>query len=147
MTRLTRWEPMNEVVSLRDLMDRFWNEPMGSVRRWNDAAVVPAVDMYQTDNEVVLKAVLPGIKPEDITLSVTGDVVSLRGASAEESETKDATYFVRERRRGEFSRSLPLPAPVVADKARAEFENGVLTLTLPKAEEVRPKTITVKAKS
>lgn len=146
MTRLTRWEPMNEVLSLRELMDRFWNEPMGSVRRWSDGASVPAVDLYQTDEEVVLQAVLPGIKPEDISISVTGDVVSLRGATVQEAEHKDATYFVRERRSGEFSRSLPLPAPVVADKARAEFENGVLTLTLPKAEEVRPKTITVKAK-
>lgn len=146
MTRVARWEPLNEMLSIRELMDRFFNEPMGSVRRWTDGAIAPAVDMYQTDDEVVLKAVLPGIKPGDLNISVTGDVVTLRGSVADEAERKEATTYLRERRAGEFSRSLPLPATVVADKARAEFENGVLTLTLPKAEEVRPKTITVKAK-
>jgi HSP20 family protein len=146
MTRLARWEPYREAWSIRELMDRFFNEPMGGLRGWPEAAHVPAVDLYQTDDEIVLKAVLPGIKPEDISISVTGDVLNLRGTVAEESERQDATYYIRERRQGEFSRSLPLPAPVVADKAKAEFENGVLTLTLPKAEEVKPKTISVKAK-
>jgi HSP20 family protein len=86
------------------------------------------------------------VRPEDISLSVTGDVLTLRGPMSEEKEAKEPTDYVRERRVGELSRSLPFPASVVADQARAEFENGVLTLTLPKAEEVTPKAITVKAK-
>lgn len=146
MTRLVRWEPYREAMSIRDLMDRFFNEPMGGLRTWNNGDHAPAVDLYQTDDEVVVKAVLPGIKPDDISISVTGDVLNLRGTVTEETERGDATYYLRERRQGEFSRSLPLPAPVVADQAKAEFENGILTLTLPKAEEVKPKTIAVKAK-
>ena len=126
-------------------MDRFFNEPMAGLRSWPEGANVPAVDLYQTDDEVVVKAVLPGIKPDDINISITGDVLNLRGSVTEEVERQDATYYLRERRQGEFSRSLPLPAPVVADQAKADFENGVLTLTLPKAEEVKPKTIAVKA--
>jgi len=106
----------------------------------------PTVDMYQTDDEIVVKATLPGVKPDDIAISATGDVLTLRGTTTEETERENATYHVRERRQGEFLRSLALPTPVVADKAKAEFEDGILTLTLPKAEEVKAKTITVKAK-
>ena len=146
MTRLMRWEPYRGALSIRELMDRFFNEPMGGWRSLAEAANVPAVDLYQTDDEVVIKAVMPGIKPEDISISVTGDSLTLRGTMAEETERSDASYDLRERRQGEFARSLPLPAPVLADKAKAEFENGVLTLTLPKAEEVKPKTISVRAK-
>lgn len=149
MTRLMRWEPFRESLSLRDLMDRvdrIFNEPLLGLRGWTEDGTLPLVDMYQTDDEVVVKATLPGVKPEDINVSVTGDVLTLRGSMAEEKERENATYYVRERRVGEFSRTLPLPATVVADKAKAEFEHGVLTLTLPKADEVRPKTITVKAK-
>jgi HSP20 family protein len=146
MSRMIRWEPLNEMMSIREMMDRFFNEPMGGMRRWNEGARVPDMDLYQTDDEVVLKATLPGLKPDDINISVTGDVVTLRGTVVEETETKETTYYLRERTSGEFSRSVPLPAPVVADRAKADFENGVLTLTLPKAEEVKPKTITVKAK-
>jgi HSP20 family protein len=102
--------------------------------------------MYQTDDDVIVKAALPGFKPEEINLSVTGDVLTLRGESTGGSEVDQATYHLRERRNGAFSRNLRLPSAVVADKAKAEFENGVLTLTLPKAEEVKPKTITLKAK-
>jgi HSP20 family protein len=146
MNRLTRWEPYGDALSIRELMDRFINEPMGGLRTWTEAASLPAVDLYQTDDEVVVKAVLPGLKAEDISLSVTGDVLTLSGSISQETETKKATYYLRERRSGEFSRSLQLPAPVVADKAQAEFENGILTLTLPKAEQVKPKAISVKAK-
>jgi len=146
MTGLMRWAPYRDSLSIRELMDRFFNEPMGGLHSLTEGAHVPAVDLYQTEDEVVVKALLPGMKAEDIAISVTGEALTLRGIVAEESERSDATYYLRERRQGEFSRTLPLPATVVADKAKAEFENGVLTLTLPKAEEVKPKTITVKAK-
>jgi HSP20 family protein len=128
------------------MMDRFFNEPWFGDRLWADGATLPTVDMYQTDDDIVVKATLPGVKPEDIAISVTGDVLTLRGSATEESGQQNATYYLRERRHGEFSRSLPLPASVVADKAKADFEDGILTLTLPKAEEVKAKTITVKAK-
>lgn len=145
MSRLVRWEPYREALSIRDLMERFMNEPMTGMRPWSESGI-PSVDMYQTDEEIIVKATLPGVQPDDIHISVTGDMLTVRGTTSEEQEAQDSSYYVRERRQGEFSRALTLPAPVVADKARAEFENGILTLTLPKAEEVKPKTITVKAK-
>jgi HSP20 family protein len=145
MSRIVRLDPYREPLSIRQLMDRFINEPMTGLRPWGDASI-PSVDMYQTDDEIVVKATLPGVKAEDIAISVTGDVLTLRGSTAEEKEVQEASYYLRERRSGEFSRSLPLPAAVIADKAQAEFEDGILRLTLPKAEEIKPKTITVKAK-
>ena len=104
------------------------------------------VDMYQTPEDIVVKATLPGVLPDDISITVSGDVLTIRGEVKTEEEKSGASYHIRERRYGTYSRSLPLPTSVAADKAKAEFENGVLTLTIPKAEEVKPKTITVKAK-
>jgi HSP20 family protein len=146
MTRLVRWEPFREMVTIRDMMDRFIEDAVGDTRLPFAGAFAPAVDLYQTDDDVIVKATLPGVKPEAIQISVTGDVLSLRGEVSEESEISNATYDLKERRFGSFARNLSLPSAVAADKAKAEFENGILTLTLPKAEEVKPKAITVKAK-
>jgi HSP20 family protein len=106
----------------------------------------PAIDMYQTDDEVVVKAALPGFKGDEVQINVTGDVLTLRGEMKQEEEKKDKSWHIREQRWGSFERSVALPTDVKADKATADFENGILTVTLPKAEEVKPKTITVKAK-
>jgi len=94
----------------------------------------------------VVRTVVPGVKPEDLDVSVTGDTLTIKGDTRAEEEVKEENYIRRERRYGSFCRSLLVPIPVVADKAEAEFENGVLTLTLPKVEEVKPKAIKVKAK-
>jgi HSP20 family protein len=146
MSSLIRWEPAREMMSLREAMDRLFDDaftrPLGINGNWS----VPAVDMYQTDNEVVVKAALPGIKPDEVQINVTGEVLTIKGETRQENESKDKTYHLREQRWGSFERSLILPTEVVADKAKAEFENGLLTITLPKAEEVKPKTITIKSK-
>jgi HSP20 family protein len=105
------------------------------------------IDMYQTANDVVVKAALPGVRPEEVDISITGDTLTIKGERKEEQEIRDDDYFYRERRHGAFSRSVPIPVSIKSDKAEAVFENGVLTLTLPKAEEVKPKQIKVKAKS
>jgi HSP20 family protein len=102
--------------------------------------------MYQTDNEVVVKAALPGIKADEVQINVTGEVLTLKGEVKQENESKEKAYHIREQRWGAFERSLVLPTEVVADKAKAYFENGVLTITLPKADEVKPKTINIKTK-
>jgi HSP20 family protein len=102
--------------------------------------------MYQTDNEVIIEAAVPGMKASDVQISVTGDVLTLRGEIKQNSKVDENAYHIREKRYGIFERRIMLPTDVEADKAKAEFENGILTITLPKAEEVRPKTITVKAK-
>jgi HSP20 family protein len=102
--------------------------------------------MYETDDAIVVKSTIPGIGPEDLDISITGDTLTIKGETRAEEEVEQESYICRERRYGAFSRSLTVPAPVVAEEAEAEFENGVLTLTLPKAEEVKPKAIKVKAK-
>lgn len=144
---LVRWEPFRELVSLREAMNRLLEEsmvrPWGALPRWAEG---PAVDMYETDDSVVVKATLPGVKPEDVEISVTGDTVTLRGEVKREERIREENYIRRERFYGSFCRSLLLPTQVVADDAEAVFENGVLTLTLPKAEEAKLKTIKVKAK-
>ena len=146
MSNLIRWEPMREMVTLREAMDRLFDDaftrPFGVQTGWS----APAIDMYQTDDEVVVKAAVPGLKASDVQISVAGDTLTMRGEFKEKSETGDKAYHIREQRYGSFERSLTLPAPVLADKAKAEFEDGILTITLPKAEEVRPKVIAVKAK-
>jgi HSP20 family protein len=146
---LVRWEPWSDLVSLRDAMDRLFEESVVRPRAgWLAplAAESLAVDMYETDEEVVVKTATPGVKPEDIDVSITGDVLTIRGETKAEEKVEKANYIRQERRYGAFSRSLTLLSTVVADKATAEFEGGVLTLTLPKAEEVKPKTIKIKAK-
>jgi len=146
MTDLIRWEPMREIVSLREAMDRLLDEaftrPLSLMEGWR----VPAIDMYQTDDEVVVRAALPGLKSEDVQINVTGDILTIKGERKEKSETKQKNYHIREQRWGTFERSVMLPTAVVPDKAKAEFEDGVLTITLPKAEEVKPKIITIKSK-
>ena len=106
----------------------------------------PAVDMYQTDNEVVVQAALPGIKADEVQINVTGDILTIKGETKHEEERQDKSWHIREHRWGAFERSVMLPTGVISDKAKADFENGILTITLPKSEEVKPKTITVKAK-
>lgn len=105
------------------------------------------VDLYETENDIVIKASLPGVKPEDIDISVTGDHLTLKAESKQETEEKGQNWYRRERRSGSFVRQFQLPTEVQADKAAADFEHGVLKLTLPKAEAVKPKTIKVEAKS
>lgn len=105
-----------------------------------------AVDVYETPEDVVVKATVPGIKPEEINISVTGDVLTIKGETKQEEKVEKANYIRQERRYGAFARSISLPTSVNAEKAEAVFENGVLTLKLPKVEEVKPKVISVKAK-
>ena len=107
---------------------------------------MPAIDLYQTDDEVVVKSALPGLKADDVQITVTNDVLTLRGEFKWESGHKGATYHIREQRSGSFERSIALPVDVQTEKAQADFQNGVLTITLPKAESVKPKTINIKAK-
>jgi len=143
-----RWEPFIEMMSLRNAMDRLFEESfIRPSRLWPELerGELP-VDVYQTANDVVVKATIPGVKPEEVDISITGDTLTIKAEHKEEKEVKQEDYFHKERRYGTFNRSILIPVQVKADKAEAVFENGVLTLTLPKAEEVKPKQIKVKAK-
>jgi len=146
---MMRWEPFREMMSLRQAMDRLFEDSFVRPSRFLPEAwggEVP-IDMYQTGNDVVIKAALPGVKPEEVDISITGDTLTIKGEHKEEQEVKEENYVRRERRYGAFSRSIPIPVSVQSDKAEAAFEDGVLTLTLPKAEEMKPKQIKVKPKA
>jgi HSP20 family protein len=148
MTMITRWEPFREMRRLHDMLDRAVDDAW--LRDGSESVLEgpAAIDVYETDNDVVVKAVMPGVKADEINISVDRDVLTLRGETKAENEEKDEdrNYHFREIRYARYARSLRLPTLVDSDKAKAEFEDGILTLTLPKAEAVKPKSITVKAK-
>lgn len=145
---LTRWEPFREMRRIHDMLDRVMDDSWGGSTQWYEG--MAPIDVYQTDDEIVVEAVMPGVSPDDIDISVTGDTLTLRGNVQIEREDSNGDsqrrYHVRERRYTSFARSITLPSSVDADKAQAEFENGILSLHIPKAEEAKPRQITVKAK-
>ncbi len=145
---MQRWEPAREMMSLRNAMDRLFEESYVRPSSWwlEEGEEAPALDMYQTENEVIIKASLPGFKPDEVDISVSGDTLTIKGEHKEEKETKEKDYFYQELSYGSFSRSVTIPMDVKSDKAEANFENGILTLTLPKAVETKPKQIKIKAK-
>ena len=146
MSSLVRLDPFRDLWTFRSAMERLFDEAVGQPGTALGLFGPPAIDLFQTADDVVIKASLPGVNAGDLNISVTGDVLTLRGEVQEEQETEAIQFHMKERRSGNFTRSIALPAAVVADKADAQFEDGILTLRLPKAEEVKPKTITVRAK-
>ena len=146
MSNLTRWEPMREMMTLREAMDRLFDDAFTRPLSASGVSVMPAIDLYETADEVVVKANLPGLKPDDVQITVTSDVLTLRGELKPVDSEKEATYHIQERRYGVFERSVALPTDVQTEKAKADFENGMLIITLPKAETVKPKMISIKAK-
>ena len=147
MADITRWDPFGEMVSLQRTMDRLFDDarPWRIFSGGNGSDAYFPVDLYETGDEVVVKASLPGVKPEDIDVSVVGNILTLKGESKEEHEEQAQNYYRRERRSGTFVRQLQLPSEVDSDKANATFEHGVLRLSLPKAESMKPKQIKVNA--
>ncbi len=145
MTQLVRFDPFGEFGSLRRAMDRLFEEfaPAHPLRNGDVEFAFP-VDVSDNDEAITVKAVLPGIKPEDVEITVSDGVLTIRGESREEAKEEKENYYRREIRYGSFSRSLPLPTRVNQENADASFTDGILTVTLPKAADVRPKTIKVK---
>ena len=146
---MMRWDPFREMMSLRQAMDRLFEDSfVRPSRMWPELRVgdIP-VDIYQTVNNVVIKASLPGIEPDEIDISITGDTVTIKGEHKEETQVKEDNYFRKEHRYGAFSRTLAIPVAVRSDKAEAVFDKGMLTLTLPKSEKEKPKQIKVKPKA
>ena len=146
MTKIIKSDPFLDIVNVRDTMDRMLDNYFGRSPVAFEGYGVVDLDLYQTENDVVIEASIPGINPDDINISVAGEVLTIKGEVKQEKETKEADYHIKERRYGSFSRSVTLPTQINAEKAAADFKNGILKLTLPKAENVKPKTITVKAK-
>lgn len=137
-----------EVISLKQAMDHLMEGAFVGSRRlvdlWGDSHKYPMLDIYDTKDDIVVSASLPGVKPEEVDITVTGDLLTIKGEFKQEEETKGRNYVRQERRYGVFSRELKLPVEVKSDKAEAVYENGVLTIKFPKAETAKPKQIKLK---
>jgi HSP20 family protein len=161
MLDITRWDPFQEMMSLRDAMNRLMEESfllpsrvLGAapetgqlVTRGTRMLGAPALDIVDQDDAFIVRASLPGVRPEDVHIEARGDQVTLRGHVKEEQEVERANYIIHERRAGQFSRTFTLPTEVNTEGAEATFENGILTLRLPKAEGVRPRQIPIRAQA
>ena len=146
MTLVRRWDPFREMAELRATMDRLLNETRNLPMLSSEETIwMLPLDVSETDDAYVVKASIPGVNPDDIDITLTDNVLTIKAEVKEEKEVEEARYHLRERRFGVFSRSITLPTAVDADKVEALYENGVLTLTIPKAEEVKPRKIEVQA--
>jgi HSP20 family protein len=145
---MERWQPYREAMSLRDAMDRLfqdsWVSP-GARPGGQQQSMVPVnVDVHETDQGYELCASLPGWKPEDINITVHGDTLTISGQhKADERKEDGRQYHLRERRFGSFARSFSFPGPIDSANAQARYENGELILTIPKAEQARPRRIQI----
>ncbi len=139
-----RPSPFGELMSLRQAMDRLFEESFVRPDRWVGVEGGPvALDVTTDKNELVVHAALPGVKPEDVDITVEAGTLTISGEFREESRTEDARQLLTEIRRGSFRRALSLPSGLEADKATATFENGILTLRIPRAEAVKPRQIRI----
>lgn len=126
-TALTRWDPFAELADLRTRFDRMFDD-------WTDGhehTWTPAIDVMRDDSNMVVRADIPGITPEEVKIEIEGDVLTVSGAHEERTERKDQQYVRRERRYGAFSRSMTLPAGVDAKKIKATTHDGVVEVTIP----------------
>ena len=143
---LSVWPTVGRLFGLRQELERFFENPLGELTAgaqllslWN-----PAIDLYQDKDNVFVKAEVPGLKKEDIEVSLHDGVLSISGERKNEEKFTDAQTYRSERFVGRFHRSLTLPADVKADQVKAHYVDGILTITLPKAEEAKPKQIEIK---
>ena len=142
---LIRWDPWHEMSSLRDDMDRLFDSMTGRYPREREALWAPPLDVEETKESIVVRTELPGMKREDIKVSVHGDQLTISGERRHEAEQKERTFHRIERAYGKFQRTLVLPADVNGSRARASYKNGVLELTLPKSEEARAHEIAIES--
>jgi HSP20 family protein len=145
-TSFERWEPFRNVADIQGevnrLFDGFFGRPSAGTtqagRSW-----APFVDMHETKDDLVLTVEIPGVREKDVTVSITGDLLSIRGERRFEQELKEHSFLHLERAYGKFERMVQLPMPVQADKVKATYRDGVLEIRLPKAEETKPKEIKI----
>ena len=133
MSNLIRWEPEREMMTLREAMNHLFDEAFTPFGRMHTVGT-PSVEMYQTGDDIVVRASLPGMKVEDVQISITGDMLTIKGEFKEKQDKKEKSYHLREQYYGAFERTLSLPSLVESEKSHAEFEDGILTITLPKSE-------------
>ena len=144
---LSIWPNFGRLTSLRDEIDRLFDAPLAELARTSQllSGWTPALDLHEDKDTLTVKVELPGMKKEDIEISLHDGSLSISGERKSEKKFEDAEVYRAERFVGRFQRTVTLPAPVAADKTKAEYRDGVLTITLPKTEEAKPKQISVQA--
>lgn len=148
MTTLVRWNPRREMRSLRDEMNRLFEQAFDDVplSRWQPSTNWGlSLDVAENDEAFVVTASVPGVNPDDIEITISDNILTIKGEFKADETVEEEKYHIRERRYGSFGRSLTLPVAVNADEVDAQYENGVLRLEVPKAEEVKPRRIEIQA--
>ena len=144
---IVRWDPFRDVAALQDRINRIFSESFGRSRDIDDEVSLydwrPPVDIYETADGIVLKIELPGVNKEDVSVEVKDNVLTLKGERLLDPEIKDEHYYRKERSFGKFNRSFSLQESIRPDSIKASFKDGVLTVEVPRAEEEKPKQITV----
>lgn len=146
---MTPWRPSRELEDVERRFDEIFGRPTLPSLWWRfpeETGWIPALDVFEKDNKLVVKAEIPGMKEEDIDVSVVGDTLTIKGERKSETEVKDEDYYRCERSYGSFFRSIPLPSAVDANKIEANYEDGVLEVTLPKTAAAKRKKVKVAAK-
>jgi HSP20 family protein len=142
---LTRWEPFRELVALRNAFDRLIDEPLARRGDWLAALRdVPAMNMYDVNGSVAVDIALPGVKPEEVEINVTGNTLVVKGEHREKEEVNEEDYYRREVHYGSFTRTIEFPMGVDIDKIEAKFEDGVLKIVAPKLPEAHTKRVEIK---
>jgi len=143
MANIVRWDPFGETLSFRQAVDRLledaWVRPTGT--QTNGTLLTLPLDVYETGDDVMVEATVPGVKTEDLDVTVQGDVLTIRGETKSDESVNEEKYHRRERHFGRFARQVALPTGVDSGRAEANFENGVLKLRLPKAEHAKERKI------
>lgn len=145
---MIRWNPFDELASLRESMDKLFEDFVTTRRpgqRTDTTPMLwqPAIEAYETEHDVVIRAELPGIDPKNVDVSVTGDTLTIKGEARAEHEEKNRNYHRRELRYGTFVRSLTLPDGVQGDQAKASYRHGIMEIRVPKSERSKPKSVKV----
>jgi HSP20 family protein len=143
MTLIRRTSPFGEFLSLRNAMDRLMDDAFFRPANGTDDSRGMPLDIYTTDEALVVEAALPGVKPESVDVSILGDTLTLTATTDEQRSSDEGGYHVKEVRRGRFSRTITLPGGLKTDAANATFENGMLRLSFPKAEQAKPRQIPI----
>jgi len=144
---LTKWEPFKDLTSLQGRINRLFDDSLIRSRFFDDDTLsgiwAPVVDVYETENEIVIKAEIPGVSKKDVNVELKDNILTLSGERKREKDIKEENYHGKERYYGAFRRSFGLPAHVEHEKVKARFKDGILEITLPKVEAAKPKKIEI----
>jgi HSP20 family protein len=143
---IVRWRPFRDMMNIQDEVNRLFDDFLGRPllrTEWSEEVWSPSVDISETEDNVIIKAEMPGLNKDDVKISLQDNTLTLMGEKKQEKVEKDANYHRVERSYGVFNRSFTLPTSVKSDKIKATYKDGILSITLPKTEEVKPKEIPI----